>query len=170
IGRQDLMNRSSPSREISVAKVSPAWLTGAGRRCAGSHGASALVRVLIQMSNWYGLKLWDEQNTTVRLSAEICGRKSSEPLLMAGPRFTGSPKGADTVGRVATQISKPPWPPDRLLWKYSDRPSGESLGASSSSELLIVGRFTGVPQGEESVGRVTIQMSRPPEPPGAREA
>src|SRR5215472_6889256 len=89
IGRQDFRNSNKPSREIAVAKVSPAWLTGDGRRRAGSHGASALVRVLIQISSCSGPQLRDEENTSVRLSAEICAMPSTAPLLIAEPRFTG---------------------------------------------------------------------------------
>ncbi len=45
------------------------------------------------------------------------------------------------------------------------------LGPHSPAELLTVGpRFHGAPQGAETVGRVAIHRSKPPDPPGRSDS
>src|SRR5262245_2352352 len=115
-GRSDFRNSNKPSREIPTGRLKLMVSSmGGGRRRAGSHGASALVRVLIQTCR---PELPERTKTKVRLSPEICGVESSIVLLlMVGPRFTGALKGSASVGRVATQRSKWPKPPGRELAK-----------------------------------------------------
>src|SRR5215510_3109129 len=88
-GRSDLRNSNKPSREIPTGMLKLMVSSmGGGRRRAGSHGASALVRVLIQTCS-PEFPVPERKKTKVRLSPEICGVESSIVLLlMAGPRFT----------------------------------------------------------------------------------
>ncbi len=100
-------------------------------------------------------------------SADMFGQHSLDEVLTVGPRFTGVPQGSLVVGRLATHMSLLPYPPDRLEYKNSARPSADMLGPASRAPLLTTDpRLTGVPQESETVGLVITHMSTPPSPPG----
>src|SRR5215217_435335 len=69
-------------------------------------------------------------------SRAIVGQKSFADEFTGAPTFTGAPHGSPTFSRVATQMSIPPRPPDRLDAMKNFFPSGETKGQPSSEAML----------------------------------
>src|SRR5262245_3414159 len=90
-----LTNSNSPSAERQAGNSRPLVFKGAPRFRAGSHGACALVRVVIQISydpNPPARSI--DVKINVSPSAEIDATPSSALLFTAVPRFTGGPNGS----------------------------------------------------------------------------
>ena len=63
-------------------------------------------------------------------------------LFTVAPRFCGAPQAELSDPRCETQMSLPPWPPDRLLVKKRLNPLGEMTAAASFEvEFTIAPRF-----------------------------
>src|SRR5918994_6099807 len=65
------------------------------------------------------------------------GQKSSAAEFTGSPRFCGAPHDELVLDRVATQMSRPPFPPGRFEARYRLRLSGDSIGHPSSAGVFI---------------------------------
>jgi hypothetical protein len=75
------------------------------------------------------------------------------------------------VARVVSQRSSPPRPPGLVEFTMSVSPSGEMPGHHSFSGVFTAGpRLMGACQGSARDGRVEIQTSLIPRPPGLLDA
>src|SRR5690606_34887382 len=71
-----------------------------------------------------------------RLSGCKNGAVSSPGVLIVGPRLRGNCQSP--FSNLATQISRPPYPPGRLLTKYSSLLSGDKQGIPSNPGVFMV--------------------------------
>ena len=101
------------------------------------------------------------------------GPKSPEALFTPALRLTAGrqPKSSWMWARHATQMSKSPRPPGRLVAKKRKCPSRDSSGERSLKAVLMAApRLTGASQGASLPARRETQRSSPPSDPGRSDA
>src|SRR5262249_49134356 len=172
--RSDWKIISSPSWRMAV-RVSRPGLLSSGTTADGPNEPSGFIsalkmsaapatpgRLLVKMS----------VVTPVSSSSNSVGPASSYAELTPDPRLAGGSQAKSSwiSTRCEAQMSRPPNPRGRSLWKKSQWPSRENAGLNSTAPVLMTDpRFCGASQVLSTLERWETQRSSAPKPPGRFE-